>query len=404
MAYQVYNQELKVLIKKVLLVKYGEIALRGNNRHIFEDHILISIKKRFKSIKIKYKIMKEQGRILIEAEDGDIDYDKTIPLLIKIFGIVGVCPCIKTENQDIENLKQLSLTYMKEEFADRELTFKVATKRADKRYPIQSREVSSLVGEYLIENMSNLKVDVHNPDIILNIELRNNAYIYSKAIEGCGGLPISSTGKATLLLSGGIDSPVAGWLIAKRGVEIEGVYFHSPPYTSQRAKEKVIDLAKILSSYTGGFKLYVVPFTEIQLYLKKCTPPEKLTILLKRCMLKISERIAYNSNSQAVITGDSIGQVASQTMKSIEAVNSSVNIPILRPLCGMDKQEIINLAQKIGTYETSILPYEDCCTIFVAKHPETKPKKEIIENIERNMTELDKMIDDIIDKIEVFNL
>lgn len=392
------------MIKRVLLVKYGEIALRGNNRHIFEDNILISIKKRFKSIKIKYRILKEQGRILIEAEDGDIDYDKTIPLLTKIFGIIGVCPCIKTENQDIEILKQLALIHMKEEFSSKEITFKVATKRADKRYPILSREVSSLIGEYLIENMDNLKVDVHNPEITLNVELRNNAYIYSKIIKGCGGLPVSSTERATLLLSGGIDSPVAGWLIAKRGVEVEGVYFHSPPYTSQRAKEKVIDLAQILSSYIGGFKLYVVPFTDVQLYLKKCTPPEKLTILLKRCMLKVSEKIANSSNSQAIITGDSIGQVASQTMQSIVAVNSAVSMPILRPLSGMDKQEIIDLALKIGTYETSILPYEDCCTIFVAKHPETRPKKEIIESIERNMLDLDKMIDDIMDKIEVFDL
>lgn len=392
------------MIKKVLLLKYGEIALRGNNRYIFEDNIIISIKKRFKSIKVKYKIIKEQGRILIEAKDGDIDYDKIIPILTKIFGITGVCPCIKTENQDIENLKQLSLAYMKEEFSNEKVTFKVATKRANKKYPIESREVSSLIGEYLIENMDNLKVDVHNPNIILNVELRNDAYIYSKVIKGCGGLPISATERATLLLSGGIDSPVAGWLIAKRGVEIEGVYFHSPPYTSQRAKEKVIDLAKILASYMGSFKLYVVPFTDIQLYLKKCTPPEKLTIILKRCMLKVSEKIAENSKSQALITGDSIGQVASQTMQSILAVNSAVSMPILRPLAGMDKQEIIDLALKIGTYETSILPYEDCCTIFVAKHPETRPKKEIIESIEKNMQQLNKMIDDTIEKIEVFDL
>lgn len=391
-------------MKKVLLVKYGEIALRGSNRYIFEENILIHIKKRIKCTEKKYRVAKEQGRLLIEAENGDVDYEKIIPLVIKIFGIIGVCPCIKTENQDIENIKVLALEHMKEECDNKEISFKVETKRSDKRYPLESREISSLIGEYLLDNMQNLKVDVHKPDVMLNIELRNNAYIYSKIIAGCGGLPISSNSRAVLLLSGGIDSPVAGWMIAKRGVEVEGVYFHSPPYVSERAKSKVIDLAEILSSYTGGFKLNIVPFTDIQLYLRDCTPPEKLTILLKRCMLKIAERIAINSKAQALITGDSIGQVASQTMKSIEAVNSAVSTTILRPLAGMDKQEIVNMAQKIGTYETSILPYEDCCTIFVAKHPETSPKKQIIESIEESMTDLDKMIDDIMNKIEMIEL
>lgn len=391
-------------MKKVLLVKYGEIALRGNNRYIFEENILINIKKRIKFTGKKYRVIKEQGRFLVEAEDGEVDYEKTIPLLIKIFGILGVCPCIKTENQDIENIKVLALKHMKEEFDNKEISFKVETKRSDKRYPLESREISSLIGEYLLDNMPNLKVDVHKPNVMLNIELRNNAYIYSKTIAGCGGLPVSNNGKAVLLLSGGIDSPVSGWMIAKRGVEVEGVYFHSPPYVSERAKAKVIALAEILSSYTGGFKLHIVPFTDIQLYLRNCTPPEKLTILLKRCMLKIAERIAINSKAQALITGDSIGQVASQTMKSIEAVNSAVSTTIFRPLAGMDKQEIVDMAQKIGTYETSILPYEDCCTIFVAKHPETSPKKQIIESIEESMTDLNKMIDDIINKIEIIQL
>lgn len=391
-------------MKKVLLVKYGEIALRGNNRYIFEENILSSIKRRIKGIGSKYIVIKEQGRLLVESENGDVDYEKIIPLLTKIFGIIGLCPCIKTENQDIENIKLLALKHMKEEFGDKKISFKVETKRADKRYPIESREVSSQIGDYLLSHMENLKVDVHIPDVKVNIELRNDAYIYSRIIKCFGGLPTASTGKATLLLSGGIDSPVAGWLIAKRGVEIEGVYFHSPPYTSERAKEKVITLSEILSSYTGSFKLHIVPFTDIQLYLCECTPPEKLTILLKRCMLKIAERVAINSQSQALITGDSIGQVASQTMRSIEAIDSSVKTTILRPLSGMDKQEIVDIAQKIGSYETSILPYEDCCTIFVAKHPETRPKKEIIENIENNMTNLDNMIDDIMDKIEILEL
>jgi thiamine biosynthesis protein ThiI len=390
-------------MKKVLLVKYGEIALRGNNRSIFEGNIIKSIKKRIKDLG-EYSVIKEQGRLLVEGVEGDVDYETIIPVIIRIFGIVGVCPCIKTNNQEIENLKEVALLHMKQEFLDKPISFKVETKRSDKRYPLESREVSRQVGGYVLHHMDNLVVDVHKPEVTLNVELRNDAYIYSKVIKACGGLPIASTGKAVLLLSGGIDSPVAGWMIAKRGVEVEGVYFHSPPYTSERAKQKVIDLASILSSYTGNFKLHIVPFTDIQLYLCECTPPEKLTLLLKRCMFKISEKIAKNADAQALITGDSIGQVASQTMKAIEAISSATTMPILRPLAGNDKQEIVDLAQKIGSYETSIRPYEDCCTIFVAKHPETKPKKEIIEKIEQSMTELDKMIEEVMGKIEVIEL
>lgn len=389
-------------MKKVLLVKYGEIALRGNNRAIFEGNIIRSIKKRIKDLG-DYSVIKEQGRLLVEGVE-DVDYETIVPVIIRIFGIVAVCPCIKTNNQEIENLKELALLHMQQAFSDQSISFKVETKRSDKRYPLESREVSRQVGGYVLHHMDNLVVDVHNPEVTLNIELRNDAYIYSKVIKAWGGLPIASTGKALLLLSGGIDSPVAGWMIAKRGVEVEGVYFHSPPYTSERAKQKVIDLASILSSYTGSFKLHIVPFTELQLYLCECTPPEKLTILLKRCMLKISEKIAVNSGAQALITGDSIGQVASQTMKAIEAISSATTMPILRPLAGNDKQEIVDLAQKIGSYETSIRPYEDCCTIFVAKHPETKPKKEIIEKVEQSMTELDKMIEQVMEKIEVIDL
>lgn len=390
-------------MKKVLLVKYGEIALRGNNRYLFEANIIKCIKARVKNLG-QYSVIKEQGRLLVECIDGDVDYETIIPIIIKIFGIVAVCPCIKTDNQEIENLKQMALLHMKEEFLDKHLSFKVETKRSDKRYPLESREVSRQIGGYLLHHMDTLTVDVHKPEVTLNIELRNDAYIYSKVIKAFGGLPVGSTGKAVLLLSGGIDSPVAGWMIAKRGVEIEGVYFHSPPYTSERAKQKVIDLASILSDYTGHFTLHIVPFTEIQLYLCECTPPEKLTILLKRCMLKISQRIAQNVDAQALITGDSIGQVASQTMKAIEAVSGATTMPILRPLAGNDKQEIVDLAQKIGSYETSIRPYEDCCTIFVAKHPETKPKKEIIEKIEQSMTQMDRMIEDVMGKIEVIHL
>lgn len=388
-------------MKNVLLVKYGEIAIRGKNRYIFEGQLIQRIKKNMQGLG-DFRIFKEQGRFLIESADDRQDWDAVVDQVVKVLGVVGVCPGIKTRDQSLENLQKVALHHAQEMFGHEKVTFKVETKRADKRYPMESRAVSREVGWYLLQHMPNLSVDVHNPQVTLWVELRNDGYVYSKIVPGFGGLPVGSTGKGTLLLSGGIDSSVAGWMIAKRGVEVQGVYFHSAPYTSERAKEKVIDLAKKLSEYTGGFKLYVIPFTDLQLYLYESCPAEKLTILLKRSMLKIAEKIAVQERSQGLITGDSIGQVASQTMQSLAAVQSAVEMPILRPLAGLDKQEIVNIAKKIGTFETSILPYEDCCTIFVAKHPETKPKIEIIEKIEGNLNGLKEKIEAAVEGAEVF--
>lgn len=392
-------------MKNVLLVKYGEIALRGKNRKLIEDKLISVIKKNIDASGIcGYSIKKEQGRFLIENEDERFDYEKIIPLVITVLGVVAVCPGIKLEDQSIESLRSASVLHMEEQFGGRSITYKVETRRSDKRYPMDSRAVSADVGGYILHNTEGKRVDVHNPEVVLYIELRNSAYIYSRVISGFGGLPSGISGKALLLLSGGIDSPVAGFMCAKRGVDISAVYFHSPPYTSERAKQKVIDLAERLSVFTGGIRLYIIPFTEIQLHLYEHVQAEKLTILLKRAMLKIAEKIAESNKCHGLITGDSIGQVASQTMHSINAVDSAVRVPVLRPLCGMDKQEIIDLARRIETFDISIRPYEDCCTIFVAKHPETKPKTSVIEGIEKRITKLSEMIDRAVTDAEIIEL
>lgn len=390
-------------MKKVLLVKYGEIAMRGKNRYLVENRLIKTIIKRLEDIDGIW-VFKEQGRILVEMEQGDIDYDVVIPKVITVLGVIALCPCVKIEDQSIENLRTVALEQFKLQYPKGGVTYKVVTKRSNKKYPITSKDVSIDVGGYILNNFENIKVDVHNPEVIMNIELRNFAYVYSKVIPAFGGLPIGASGKATVLLSGGIDSPVSAFMTAKRGIEVDCVYFDSPPYTSQRAKQKVIDLAARIAEFTGGLKLYVVPFTEIQLAIYNNIPPEKLTILLKRQMLAVADKIAEKSGSLALVTGDSVGQVASQTLHAINAINPASTIPVLRPLCGLDKQEITDIAKKIGTYDISIRPYEDCCTIFVPKHPETKPKKNIIEKWEGKLKDLDKLIEKAVEDAEVIEI
>lgn len=389
-------------MKNVLLVKYGEILLRGKNRKLIENQLSANIEKNLKNLG-EFHIYKDQGRFIVERKDDkDLDFDKVIPLVVNIFGITAVCPAIKTDYDDFENIKKLAFIHMKEHYSQSNYTFKVETKRADKSYSMDSREICTELGGHILNNMENLKVDVKNPEIVLTVEIRSSIYITSQNIKGFGGLPVGNSGKATLLLSGGIDSPVAGFMMAKRGVEIEAVYFHSPPYTSDRAKQKVIDLAKQITIYTGKFKLYIVPFTDVQLKIYNSVQAEKMTLILKRAMLKISEKIAIKNGSMGLITGDSIGQVASQTMHSIHSVSSAINsMEIFRPLCALDKQEIIDIARKIGTFEISIRPFEDCCTIFVAKHPETKPRKHIIESVESKIDDLDQMIEDAVKQAEI---
>ena len=370
----------------VLIVKYGEIAVRGNNRKFFIERLLRTIRKNLDDIGDFY-VVKEQGWLIVEDRGGELDFDKVIPRILCIMGIIGVSPGVRVRNQELDNLKKVCAEHIRSIGADKYKTFKIETKRSNKSYPLESREVSAAVGEYILDEFPDFTVDVHNPELTVYIELRNDAYVYSELIKGLGGLPVGSSGKGIVMLSGGIDSPVSAFMMAKRGVEVEGVYFNSPPYTSERAKQKVVDLAERLTMFTGGFKLYVVPFTDLQLYLLENVPHDKLTIFLKRAMTRVACILGERDGALAVITGDSVGQVASQTMQGLHAISAAATMPILRPLAGFDKQEIVDIARKIGTFDISVRPYEDCCTIFVAKHPETKPKTSVIEKIESKLTE-----------------
>ncbi len=384
-----------------LLIIYGEIALRHDNRKIFEDKLLRQIESRIAGFP-DYYIKKDQGRFIIFSY-GEFDFDAIISAVSTVFGIVGVCPCTVTTPSEsgIEDLKKLALAHMKRFLGNEPFTFKAETRRAQKSYPLTSQEISAEIGGYIDDNMENAKVDVHNPDVVLRTEIRSRTYIFSKMVKCLGGLPSGTTGKGVLMLSGGIDSPVAGFLAAKRGVELTAVFFDSPPYTSYRATEKVRDLAQKLALYTGSVKLYIVPFTEILTMLNDRVPLVKLTIFLKRAMIKASQKIAEAENAHGIILGDAIGQVASQTMHSIASVNSAATLPLIRPLAGMDKQEVVDIAVKIGTYNISIRPYDDCCTVFVAKNPETKPKASVIESMENKITDLDGYIERAVSKAEI---
>lgn len=377
---------------KAFLIKYAEIAIKGKNRYIFEDALVEQIKYQLKDVEGKFRIVKEMGRIFVYAESA-FDYEETIEALKRVFGIFSICPAVVLEDEGFEKLSEEVAAYVKKLYGDQELTFKVNTRRNKKTYPMQSMEVSSALGGIILDACPNMKVDVHKPDVFVNVEIRSKIYLYSENIPGPGGMPLGTNGSAMLLLSGGIDSPVAGYMIAKRGVKIDAVYFHAPPYTSERAKQKVVDLAKLVARYSGPIRLHVVNFTDIQLYIYDKCPHEELTIIMRRYMMRIAEQIAKETECLGLITGESIGQVASQTMNSLIATNEVCELPVYRPLIGFDKQEIVEVSEKIGTYETSILPYEDCCTIFVAKHPVTKPNVKVIRRHEHN---LDEKIDELV--------
>ena len=374
------------------LIKYAEIGIKGRNRYLFEDALVHQIKFALKKCEGKFLIHKTQGRIYVDAE-SEFDFDEVVGRLKTVFGISGICPVVYVEDEGFEKLCDTVIQYLADVYPDRNKTFKVAARRARKNYPKDSMTINMDMGEAILKAYPEMKVDVHNPDIMLNIEIREKIYIYSEIIPGPGGMPVGTGGKAMLLLSGGIDSPVAGYMITKRGVKIDAVYFHAPPYTSERAKQKVVDLARLVSRYTGPIYLHVINFTDIQLYIYEKCPHEELTIIMRRYMMRIAEHIAKETECLGLITGESIGQVASQTMASLVATNEVCELPVYRPLIGFDKQEIVEVSEKIGTYETSIQPFEDCCTIFVAKHPVTKPNLNIIRRHEKN---LDEKIEDLV--------
>ena len=376
------------------LIKYAEIAIKGKNRYLFEDALVNNIRYQLKNVDGEFKVRKENGRIYVETE-GDYDYDETVTALQRVFGIVGICPVILIDDEGFDKLCERVIAHIDEAYPNKNFTFKVNSRRARKNYPMTSMELNAAVGEKILEAFSETRVDVHNPQVMINVEIRPKINIYSTEIAGPGGMPLGTAGKAMLLLSGGIDSPVAGYMISKRGVTIEATYFHAPPYTSERAKQKVVDLAKKVAAYTGPIKLNIVNFTDIQLYIYEKCPHEELTIIMRRYMMKIAEHFAKKGKCLGLITGESIGQVASQTMQSLAATNDVCTIPVYRPLIAMDKQDIVAIAEKIDTYETSILPYEDCCTIFVAKHPITKPN---VEYIRKSETKLAEKIDELMNE------
>ncbi|MBQ9252041.1 MAG: tRNA 4-thiouridine(8) synthase ThiI [Clostridia bacterium] len=363
-------------MKELLLVRYGEIFLKGLNRPYFIRALIRKIRYALRGT--GSNVWVHDGRIFVE---GFEDLELVIDRVTRVFGVHSVCPAVEMPKEDFDALCRQAISMM----ADMKGTFKVNARRSDKRYPMNSPQINMEMGGRILEANPQLKVNVHDPEHVLNVEIRDQAYLYVKVIPAVGGMPVGTNGNATLLLSGGIDSPVAGWMIAKRGVQINAVHFHSYPYTSEQAKEKVLDLARKLSYSCCGIKVHIVPFTEIQLQIRDHCPEEYTTLIMRRFMMRIAEKIAEQTGSGALITGESIGQVASQTMEALETTNSVVSMPVFRPLIGFDKSEIIDIAKKIDTYELSSLPYEDCCTIFTPKHPATRPKKDKVAEAEQKL-------------------
>ena len=390
-------------MKEVILLKNGEIALKGLNRNVFEDLLIKNIKFKLSPLG-QFKCYKAQSTIYVEPISCNVDISSVILKLKEVFGIVGICRTYACE-KDIESIKSTALEYFKNELCFAK-TFKIEAKRSDKKFIYKSPEISKIVGGHLLNNLSNISVDVHNPDVVIHIEVRDfGSYIYCEQIKGLGGLPTGASGNGMLMISGGIDSPVAGYMMAKRGMKLFSTHFMSPPYTSERAKLKVIDLLKRLSDYCGPIKSYLVNFTQFQETLKKVCPEELFTVIMRRYMLKITEQTAKDANCPVLITGESLAQVASQTLPALVCIESIATKPILRPLIGMDKSEIIAISKNINTYNTSILPYEDCCTVFTPKHPKTKPTlQDVLEAEEKIKSLEDDLINNIWSNIEIVDV
>lgn len=386
---------------KMFLIKYAEIGTKGKNRYVFEEVMCKRMRARLKPLG-QFEVRREYGRIFVEAF-SDYDYEEVMQVLGTVFGIVGICPVCVVEDVDYDSISKAVVEYVGGEYKNKDFTFKVQTRRNNKAFPKSSMDMNCDLGADLLAAYPEMKVDVHKPEVMIDVEIRNVVYIYSKIIPGPGGLPVGTNGKGMTLLSGGIDSPVAAYMIAKRGVEIEAVYFHAPPYTSERAKQKVVDLARLVSQYAGVIKLNIINFTDVQLAIYDNCPHDELTIIMKRIMYRMAQELAIKNDCQCIITGESIGQVSSQTTQSLYVIDQAADkLPVFRPCIGLDKQEIIDISEKIGTYETSILPYEDCCTTFVAKHPVTKPKLSDIEESEKALEgKIEELYNKAMDTIEV---
>lgn len=386
---------------RVLSVSLGEVVLKGLNRKYFEDKLIKNIRRALEGL-VDISIYKEQGKIYIEGLEG---YEEIATnRLKKVFGLVYISPCIRTTT-DMEDMRQAALLAVKEftDQVDKAFTFKVDVTRSDKRYPLKSPDISRDIGGYILKNSGNLRVDVHAPQILVKVDVKEKGYVYTKRDKAFGGLPVGTNGRGLLLLSGGIDSPVAGFLMAKRGVDIDCIHFHSYPFTSERAEEKIYDLARIMARYTGPMKIFSINLLNIQKEIGRSCPEDEMTIISRRFMMRIAEKLAAPRGYDALITGENLGQVASQTIQSVDVINRSVEMPILRPLIGMDKVDIIKWSKDIETYETSIQPFEDCCSVFRPKHPVTKPKIVDILNSESNL-DIDGMIEDALSNLKIVNI
>lgn len=384
-------------MKEIILAKYGEIALKGDNRNTFEDMLVKNIKRRLKKIG-KFEYFRRQSTIYIEPlEDADIE--QALESLKNVFGIGAIQRCAVFE-KDFEVVAQNVGEYLKPALENAK-TFKVEAKRSDKSFPLKSPDIQQKLGDVVLDNFPHLSVDVHNPEVTVRLEIRDNgAYLSAQRIIGAGGMPVGSSGKALLMLSGGIDSPVAGYMMAKRGLVVDCIHYVSPPYTSDRARLKVEKLCEEMTEFCGNIIFYCVPFTEIQEAIRDNCPEEYFTVIMRRLMVKIANRVCKRDNYGAIITGESLAQVASQTLSALGCTNAAAEFPVFRPVIGMDKIEITDISRKIGTYETSILPYEDCCTVFSPKHPRTRPSLEEIIAAESNF-DFDKMLDEAVEKTEV---
>lgn len=385
-------------MKEIILVKNGELALKGLNRSSFEDILIKNMKRRLNDLG-KFEFTKSQSTIMVDPIDDDIDLDDAVDVVSRVFGIAALsraCVCEK----DFEDIKTTALNYLSEELEDAK-TFKVEAKRSDKKFPMKSPEVCRELGGFLLSKFHNLSVDVHNPDIIVTVEVRDKyAFVRGNNIKGAGGMPTGTSGRAGILISGGIDSPVAAYMMAKRGIELCAIHFASPPYTSELAEMKVMELLKKVARYSGVITTYVVPFTKIQEAIRDLCPEEYFTIIMRRIMMMISEKLAVHQNCYALITGESVGQVASQTMYALACTDCAVNMPVFRPCIGMDKEEIISISRKIDTFQTSIQPYEDCCTVFTPKHPKTKPHLDDVIKAEANIENLEELMNEAIQNVK----
>lgn len=382
-------------MKKLIIIKYGELTTKHDNINFFIKTLKNNIESSLSGI--DNKITYDVGRMFIETDK----YDEVVKKLTNTFGIHEINIAYEIDDRGLDNISKVLIELLRDKDFN---TFKVVTKRSDKSYPIKSMDVSKSLGGVVLKNKKTVKVDVNNPELLINVEIRNNkAYLYFEKVEGIGGYPVGTLGKGMLMLSGGIDSPIAGYLAMKRGIRIEGVYFDSPPHTSIDAKNKVLELASILSSYSGYVKLHVIHFTEIQEAIYRYCPKEYMITIMRRMMYRIAEKLAHKNNCKAIINGESVGQVASQTLTSMAAINEVIKMPVLRPVCCYDKIEIIDLAKRIGTYDVSIRPFQDCCTIFVPEHPVINPEIEKAREYEQAF-DFETLINEAVKNDEVIKL